>query len=189
MSELFRPTPMPGCRNLFLYDCNPGSPLHWAYKVFIRKIEAKTGEPLSRPEMYASMLLNPADNREHLAPDYISDVLEQLPSRQQARFRDGLWVKGEGCVYEKFTEEMILDPREVRGGEKANNSVEAGIDYIIAKIERGEFFVSREATGVLSEIWDYSRDEDDKIVKVNDHFMDAMRYGVFSAASSGIVMT
>jgi PBSX family phage terminase large subunit len=27
----------PGCRNLFMYDCNPGSPLHWAYKVFINK--------------------------------------------------------------------------------------------------------------------------------------------------------
>jgi phage terminase large subunit len=26
----------PGCRNLFLYDCNPGSPLHWAYKIFVR---------------------------------------------------------------------------------------------------------------------------------------------------------
>ena len=26
-----------GCRNLFFYDCNPGSPLHWAYKIFVLK--------------------------------------------------------------------------------------------------------------------------------------------------------
>ncbi len=252
---------IPGCRNLFLYDCNPGSPLHWAYKIFIRKTEFRTGEPLAKPELYASMILNPADNREHLAEDYITDVLDALPEKQKARFRDGLWVKGEGCVYEKFTEEMIIRPeelpemdfytsgqdfgmnmtnvkigwkdgkvyvtadhggyntttksfneelirrgwfredfpvycdpaggeriQEIRGGVKANNSVEPGIDYISAKIERGEFFVSSECSGVLSEIWDYSRDEDENIVKVNDHYMDAMRYGVFSAVTNGIVM-
>ena len=253
---------VPGCRNLFLYDCNPGSPLHWAYRVFVRKTEAKTGERLARPEMYASMLLNPADNREHLAPDYISEVLDALPEKQRARFRDGLWVKGEGCIYEKFTEEMIVEPKdlptmdyytagqdfgmnitnvkigwkgrrvyavrdhggynlttrsfddelaelgwfsedfpvycdpaggerilEIRGGERANNSVEPGIDFINSKIERGEFFVSIECTGVLSEIWDYCRDEDDEIVKVNDHYMDAMRYGIFSAVSRGVVLS
>ena len=253
---------VPGCHNLFLYDCNPGSPLHWAYRVFVRKTEAKTGEPLAKPEMYASMLLNPADNREHLAADYVSEVLDTLPEKQRARFRDGLWVKGEGCIYEKFTEEMILDPRhlpemdyytagqdfgmnvanvkigwrggevyvvadhggynvttmsfngelrergwfehdlpvycdpaggerilEITGGERANNSVDAGIDFIISKIERGEFFVSGECSGVLSEIWDYSRDEDDEIVKVNDHYMDAMRYGIFSAVSRGVVLS
>ena len=44
---------IPGCRNLFLYDCNPASPMHWAYKVFIRKIEARTDTPLLKPELYA----------------------------------------------------------------------------------------------------------------------------------------
>ena len=78
---------IPGCHNLFLYDCNPGSPLHWAYRVFIRKIEAKTGEPLAKPEMYASMLLNPSDNREHLAADYVSEVLDTLPEKQRVRGR------------------------------------------------------------------------------------------------------
>jgi phage terminase large subunit len=251
----------PGCRNLFLYDCNPGSPLHWAYKVFVRKTEFKTGEALAKPELYAAMLLNPNDNREHLAADYISDVLDALPEKQRARFRDGLWVKGEGCIYEKFEESMIVPPerlpdmdfytagqdfgmnitnvkigwsgkkvyavrdfggynmttrsfndeltakgwfkddfpvycdpaggeriQEIHGGQKANNSVEPGIDFINTKIERGEFFVSSECSGVLSEIWDYCRDEDDEIVKVNDHFMDAVRYRVFSQVNNGVVM-
>ena len=71
---------------------------------------------------------------------------------------------------------------------KANNSVDAGIDYIIAKIECGQFFVCKDCTGVLGEIWDYSRDENNQIVKVNDHYMDAMRYAIFSAATSGVVL-
>jgi PBSX family phage terminase large subunit len=252
----------PGCRNLFLYDCNPGSPLHWTYKVFIRKTEFATGAPLPKPELYASMLLNPSDNRDHLPEDYIADILDTLPEKQRARFRDGLWVKAEGVIYEKFDEAMILeddelpaaferyaagqdfglnitnvkigfvgkkiyaladfgaynmttrtfdeelaardwycdsfttycDPaggeriQEITGGVKANNAVESGIDYLCAKIERNEFFVSRRCSGVLSEIWDYCRDEDGEIVKVNDHFMDALRYAAFSAAQDGVVL-
>lgn len=46
----------------------------------------------------------------------------------------------------------------------------------------------KDCTGVLGEIWDYSRDENNQIVKVNDHYMDAMRYAIFSAATSGVVM-
>jgi len=251
-----------GCRNLFLYDCNPGSPLHWAYKLFIRKTEFATGKPLAKPGLYTSMILNPSDNIDHLPDDYIADILDALPEKQKARFRDGLWVKAEGVVYEKFEETMILDEdglpdtfdryaagqdfglnitnvkvgfvgrsvyvtadhgaynmttqtfneeltsrgwyadcfptycdpaggeriQEITGGVKANNAVEPGIDYLNAKIERGEFFVSARCAGVLSEIWDYCRDDDGQIVKVNDHYMDALRYAVFSAAQDGVVL-
>jgi hypothetical protein len=259
---------VPGCRNLFLYDCNPGSPLHWAYKIFVLKKTFLSGEPLPKPELYASMILNPEDNREHLPDDYISDILDALPERQRARFRDGAWVKAEGVVYDKFDETMIVkaadmpeafdryaagqdfglnitfvkigwlgdciyvlrdygafnmttqsfneelmargwldcgggpcglglpvycDPaggeriQEITGGVKANNSVESGIDYINAKIERGQFFVCETCNGVLSEIWDYCRDEAGEIVKANDHFMDALRYAVFSDVQQGVV--
>ncbi|GHU18084.1 hypothetical protein FACS1894163_09720 [Spirochaetia bacterium] len=257
---------IPGCRNLFLYDCNPGSPLHWAYKIFIRKQQFLNGEPLPKPELYASMLLNPADNVEHLPDDYISDVLDAMPDKQKARFRDGSWVKAEGVIYELFDETMILkaadmpvqydriaagqdfglnitnvkigwlnesiyviadygafnmttksfneeltargwfdvgpdgfsfpvycDPaggeriQEITGGVKANNSVESGIDFINAKIERKQFFVCEKCTGVLSEIWDYCRDEAGEIIKVNDHFLDALRYAVFSDVQQGVI--
>jgi PBSX family phage terminase large subunit len=254
---------VPGCRNLFLYDCNPGSPLHWAYKIFVLKKTFLSGEPLEKPELYAPMVLNPEDNKAHLPEDYISDILDALPERQRARFRDGAWVKAEGVIYDRFDESMILKPeelpetfdrlsagqdfglnitnvkigmageriyvladygsynmttksfnaeldargwfgededfpvfcdpaggeriQEITNGVKANNSVEAGIDYINAKIERGQFFVCSRCTGVLSEIWDYCRDEAGEIVKVNDHFMDAMRYAVFSDVQQGIV--
>jgi hypothetical protein len=256
---------IPGCRNLFLYGCNPGSPLHWAYTIFIRKKTFLSGEPLEKPELYAWAVLNPEDNKEHLPEDYIGDILDALPEKQRARFRDGAWVKAEGVVYDKFDETMIVKPedlperfdryaagqdfglnitnvkigmlnetiyvladygafnmttksfngeleargwfdgpdglgfpvycdpaggeriQEITGGIKANNSVESGIDFICAKIERNQFFVGETCTGVLSEIWDYCRDEAGEIIKVNDHFMDAMRYAVFSDVQQGIV--
>ena len=259
-----------GCRNLFFYDCNPGSPLHWAYRIFMLKKTFLTGESLEKPELYTSMILNPEDNKEHLPEDYISDILDALPEKQKARFRNGEWVKAEGVIYDKFDEAMILkaaelpkqfdryaagqdfgmnitnvkigwlgdvvfvladygaynmttktfnaelearnwfecpdvtssmslglpvycDPaggeriQEITGGVKANNSVESGIDYINAKIERNQFFVCERCTGVLSEIWDYCRDEGGEIVKVNDHFMDALRYAVFSDVQQGVI--
>jgi PBSX family phage terminase large subunit len=252
-----------GCKNLFYYDCNPGSPLHWAFKIFVLKRIFLTGEPLEKPELYQSMLLNPEDNRDNLPEDYISDILDVLPEKQKARFRDGLWVKAEGVIYDKFDETMIVkvdelperfdryaagqdfglnitfvkiawlgdviyvlgdygafnmttqsfneevtarglfdgdvfpvycDPaggeriQEITGGTKANNSVESGIDFINAKIERRQFFVYEKCTGVLSEIWDYCRDEAGQIVKVNDHYLDALRYAIFSDVQQGVIL-
>jgi len=255
-----------GCKNLFLYDCNPGSPLHWAYKVFILKLQFLTGKPLEKPELYQSMVLNPADNIENLPEDYISDILDTLPEKQKARFKNGQWVKPEGVIYDKFDETMIVnadelpqrfdrycggqdfglhisfvkigwlgdvvyviadygaynmttksfnseltargmfenpdgaglpvycDPaggeriQEITGGTKANNSVESGIDFICAKMERNQFFVCEKCTGVLSEIWDYCRDEAGQIVKVNDHYLDALRYAIFSDVQQGVIL-
>jgi len=79
--------------------------------------------------------------------------------------------------------------QEITGGTKANNSVDSGIDYINAKIERRQFYVSEKCTGVLSEIWDYCRDEAGQIVKVNDHFIDALRYAVFSDIQQGVILS
>ena len=256
---------VPDCRNLFFYDCNPGSPLHWAYKIFIKKQTFLTGQALEKPELYGSMIMNPKDNCDHLPDDYIPDILDTLPEKARARFRDGAWVKAEGAIYDRFDESMIVrfsdlpkrydryaagqdfglnitnvkigwvgeivyvlsdygaynmttksfnteleargwfdcpdglglpvycDPaggeriQEITGGIKANNSVESGIDFINAKIERRQFYVSEKCTGVLSEIWDYCRDEEGEIVKVNDHHMDALRYAVFSDIQQGVI--
>jgi phage terminase large subunit len=65
---------VPGCRNLFVYDCNPGSPLHWAYKIFVLKKTFLSGEPggigvpLEKPELYRPMMLNLEDNAETKFP-------------------------------------------------------------------------------------------------------------------------
>jgi hypothetical protein len=104
---------VPGCQNLFLYDCNPGSPLHWAYKIFVLKKTFLSGEPLEKPELYQAMVLNPEDNKDNLPEDYIGDILDALPEKQRARFRDGLWVKAEGVIYDRFDESMIIQPDEL----------------------------------------------------------------------------
>jgi len=70
---------VPGCRNLFYYDCNPGSPLHWAYRIFMLKKTFLTGEPLEKPELYSSMILNPEDNREHL-PEITGSICRRIIS-------------------------------------------------------------------------------------------------------------
>ncbi|MDR1307515.1 MAG: hypothetical protein LBK74_08075 [Treponema sp.] len=50
-----------------------------------------TGQPgAEKPELYQSILVNPADNKRHLPEDYIGDILDMLPEKQKARFRDGL---------------------------------------------------------------------------------------------------
>jgi hypothetical protein len=39
----------PGRRKLFVYDCNPGPPLHRAYKIFVLKKTFLGGEALVKP--------------------------------------------------------------------------------------------------------------------------------------------
>lgn len=247
---------IPGCKNKAYYDCNPPSPLHWAYKLFIQKVEPKSGEPLARPELYKSIKMNPTDNVENLPEDYIENNLATLPEHQRARFLYGEWVKSEGVIYDKFDESMIIkadkvpaiehyrcgvdfglnstailigfsgdnvyvcdeigmlnqtasklnaemrrkwadknyiaycDPaggerlQEISRSEEANNSVEPGINMLCQKMEHGQFFVVEHCRGVLDEIASYRRDEKERVVKENDHYMDAMRYGVFSYLSN-----
>lgn len=70
--------------------------------------------------------------------------------------------------------------QEITNGESANNAVDDGIDFLNTKMERGQFFYTEKATGFLGEIGDYRRDDKERIVKINDHNMDAGRYGAFS---------
>jgi len=106
-------------------------------------------------------------------------------------FNEELHARG---MFESDTFPTYCDPaggeriQEITGGTKANNSVDSGIDYINAKIERNQFFVCETCTGVLSEIWDYCRDEAGQIVKVNDHYLDALRYAIFSDIQQGVIL-
>ncbi len=70
------------------YDCNPPSTSHWTYKVFVRKRDPETNEPLPNPEQYATLLMNPGDNRDNLAPEYIAS-LEAMPAKMRMRFLEG----------------------------------------------------------------------------------------------------
>jgi phage terminase large subunit len=241
-----------GCRNVIYYDCNPPSPLHWSYKLFIQKADPKTNKPLTRSELYDWFRLNPIDNKSNLPENYISDFLETLPERDKQRFLYGEFCKQEGAIYDEFNDNMIITADKVppiedyavgldfginsvailvgfagdrcyvldeiclynstasmlnqemiirwgdksyiafcdpSGGERlqeisyshdANNSVEPGIDCIRKLMHENNFYVVDKCRGVIDGLVTYCRDEKERIVKEDDHEMDALRYGVFS---------
>ena len=87
-----------GCRNMFFYDCNPSSPLHWAYKIFVLKWTFFAVEPLEKVELYQSMVLNPQDNRDNLPDDYISDILD-CSARKTKSLQTTVWKAGLSTKY------------------------------------------------------------------------------------------
>jgi phage terminase large subunit len=112
------------------YDCNPPSPLHWSYKLFIQKIEPRESKPLVKPELYDWIRMNPIDNAEHLPKDYISNNLETLPDREKRRFLLGEWVANSGIVYDEFDESMIIPVEKVPPIEDYAIGIDFGLNSV-----------------------------------------------------------
>lgn len=70
------------------YDANPPSKAHWTYKLFHDKTDPDTKKPLSNPDDYAWIQMNPKDNTENLSAKYL-ETLQALPARLRKRFFDG----------------------------------------------------------------------------------------------------
>ncbi len=70
------------------YDENPPTKAHWSYRTFIQKIDPETRLSLLNPDDYVSYKINPADNRDNIADDYIQ-TLDAMSGRLRKRFRDG----------------------------------------------------------------------------------------------------
>jgi hypothetical protein len=86
------------------YDENPPSKGHWTYKLFVQKVDPDSKKPLANPEDYAAFKINPTDNAENIAADYLS-TLDNMPSRMRKRFRDGDFAdETPGAL---FTDELI----------------------------------------------------------------------------------
>lgn len=67
------------------YDCNPPPKSHWTYRLFVQKRDPETLLPLTRPDDYVAFQMNPQDNAENLAPEYL-EQLRGLSARLQRRF-------------------------------------------------------------------------------------------------------
>lgn len=65
----------------------------------------------------------------------------------------------------------------------ADNAVESGIYAVWERLNSGRLKIFKSATMLLSEIRTYHRDEKGKIVKRNDHILDALRYMCMAPAS------
>ena len=99
-------------RNLALkmyYDCNPPNKSHWIYQVFHKHLDAETKKPLSNPQDYACMRINPRDNVAHLPAEYIRE-LESMSLRMRKRFLDGEY--GETAADALWSDETIDKWRE-----------------------------------------------------------------------------
>lgn len=81
-------------QNRAYYDCNPAGKSHWSYKLFILKQDPESRQSLAAPDDYASMIMNPADNRANLPAGYLENTLAGLSERQKRRFLYGEWSDG-----------------------------------------------------------------------------------------------
>jgi predicted phage terminase large subunit-like protein len=87
-------------KNKMYYDENPPKPSHWSCRYFIDKVDPVTEQPLPNPEQVASMLMNPRDNLENIDPNYIPNVLEQLPFILRKRFLEGEFWSDDSDIFQ-----------------------------------------------------------------------------------------
>lgn len=88
-----------GLVNKVYFDCNPPTPQHWLYKLFIDNVDPVTNLSIDA-SLYASMLMNPVHNEVNLPDGYIKETLDNLPERQRKRFLLGEWVADvEGALW------------------------------------------------------------------------------------------
>lgn len=107
------------------YDCNPPTKGHWSYRLFGMKEDPETGRPLDHPDDYASIQMNPKDNAENLAPEYLK-TLEGLPARLRRRFLEGEF--GEANPNALWIEEVIERWRVVNATLPDLQRIVVGVD-------------------------------------------------------------
>lgn len=112
-----------------------------------------------------------ANTLQMLGADWMNGVCD--PSGQQADKSDG---------------ENLLNRYASHGLKltKADNSVEDGIQEVYERMLTGRLKIFKSCTGVLTERRMYARDEKGRVKKMNDHLMDALRYGVRSGLSLAV---
>jgi len=94
------------------YDMNPPGRSHWTYRQFIQKVDPETKVALSKPDDYVSFKINPTDNRDNVATDYL-ETLDAMSAKMRKRFRDGDF--GEEVAGALFTDELIEQYRVIGG--------------------------------------------------------------------------
>jgi phage terminase large subunit-like protein len=92
------------------YDENPPSKAHWTYRLFIQKADPDTRLPLRDLDDYAWFKINPEDNAENIAADYMK-TLDSMPARLRKRFKEGEFTDATPGAL--FTDETIEKWRKV----------------------------------------------------------------------------
>ncbi|MBQ0969211.1 PBSX family phage terminase large subunit [Streptomyces sp. RK23] len=150
----------------------------------------------------AGVLLGLGDDRRlYAVSEYRYDGRQQRRTQTQSETSEAIkvWlsdVPGYGRVRPPF---VAVDPSAASFKEQlhrdglspvpADNSVLDGIRLVSDLLARNKLFVHRSCRGLISEIPGYSWDDraallgEDKPLKVNDHSVDAIRYGAFTTRS------
>lgn len=92
------------------YDFNPPSKRHWTYLRFISKVNPDTKQAEKEPENYQFHLINPIDNRENLAPEYLA-ILDALPEKARNRFLLGKFADDDDGAL--WTDELLGKTRRL----------------------------------------------------------------------------
>ena len=139
------------------FDCNPPGKSHWAYKLFVQKVEPENNTALLFPDSYDSMLINPQGNRHNLGEGYIEETLAAMPERQRQRFLEGCWLDDmEGALWKR---EMIDRARVINA--PPMRRVVIGVDPAVTgkpdSDETGIIVAGRDAKGEYYVLYDDSR--------------------------------
>lgn len=141
------------------YDCNPPPDSHWTHRVFVNKQDPETRRNLPDPEIYAAMLMNPADNRDNLPADYFA-TLEALPEKMRRRFLLGEFVPsvdGALWTFETLDKWRVTDRPELQrivigvdpsgcSGDEDERSDEVGI-VVAGLADDGAVYVLEDLSG------------------------------------------
>lgn len=82
MTRLAQNTPL---RLKAYYDCNPPGMAHWTYRLFMEKRDPDRRTPLSNPENYSALVMNPKDNEANLPASYLEE-LQNMSEAMRRRF-------------------------------------------------------------------------------------------------------
>lgn len=94
------------------YDFNPPSKTHWTYMRFVEKRHPETKHYELHPERFGFYLINPADNRDNIAPEYL-EFLEGLSEKKRNRFLYGKFADVDESAL--WTTELLASTRRASG--------------------------------------------------------------------------
>lgn len=92
------------------YDLNPVAKTHWSYRLFVERRDPLTKRPLKRENNYNYYQINPIDNVNNIAPEYMAE-LEDLPEMARKRFLYGEFADfSDGALW---TEQLLAQNRRI----------------------------------------------------------------------------
>jgi phage terminase large subunit len=103
---------IPGCINRAIADLNPEGEGHWSNKIFFRGIDPRTLKPLPDPGNWGRLQMNPYDNEENLADNYIQDMLEPLTGDVRERFLNGNYQANNELLVFRSSDNVYYDLSE-----------------------------------------------------------------------------